>query len=265
MRYYFVQYWEKAEFPFHVVPKLAALRIAGGTIKVLYTLHVLFLFICGQNYGTWKFNQLGSSGLWVPRSFRYCKCYYYCRSFQGWCELFYFHFGPFFSGNAYYWWGLDISWFFTVDSVFIAGSWIMTLYNLCGWPRIALCGSEAQKQKYLPSLAQLNTIACWVSSSLFGHCMDPDALLISAPAILESLEMFFYTAGFNWAWLWKWCKFSENNSNKGPIHFLVVADWLLLLILSASEFLISPNIILLLCHWMVRWKEVGYLKAKSVG
>ncbi|RVW84946.1 Acyl-coenzyme A oxidase 4, peroxisomal [Vitis vinifera] len=27
------EYWEKAEFPFHVVPKLAALRIAGGTIK----------------------------------------------------------------------------------------------------------------------------------------------------------------------------------------------------------------------------------------
>ncbi|KAL9303811.1 hypothetical protein ACSQ67_021074 [Phaseolus vulgaris] len=26
---------------------------------------------------------------------------------------------------------------------------------------IALCGSEAQKQKYLPSLAQLHTIACW--------------------------------------------------------------------------------------------------------
>jgi acyl-CoA oxidase len=27
--------------------------------------------------------------------------------------------------------------------------------------RIALCGSEAQKEKYLPSLAQLNTVACW--------------------------------------------------------------------------------------------------------
>lgn len=31
----FVQYWEKAEFPFEIVPKLGALRIAGGSIKVL--------------------------------------------------------------------------------------------------------------------------------------------------------------------------------------------------------------------------------------
>ena len=28
------QYWEKAKFPFHVIPKLGALRITGGTIKV---------------------------------------------------------------------------------------------------------------------------------------------------------------------------------------------------------------------------------------
>ncbi|XP_021803873.1 acyl-coenzyme A oxidase 4, peroxisomal-like [Prunus avium] len=27
------EYWEKAEFPFHVIPKFGALRIAGGTIK----------------------------------------------------------------------------------------------------------------------------------------------------------------------------------------------------------------------------------------
>ncbi|KAF5206777.1 Acyl-coa dehydrogenase protein, partial [Thalictrum thalictroides] len=27
------EYWEKAEFPFHVIPKLADLRVAGGTIK----------------------------------------------------------------------------------------------------------------------------------------------------------------------------------------------------------------------------------------
>ena len=29
--------------------------------------------------------------------------------------------------------------------------------------RTALCGSEAQKQKYLPSLAQFKTVGCWVS------------------------------------------------------------------------------------------------------
>lgn len=30
-----VQYWEKAEFPFQIIPKLGALGIAGGTIKVI--------------------------------------------------------------------------------------------------------------------------------------------------------------------------------------------------------------------------------------
>jgi hypothetical protein len=28
------KYWEKAEFPFEVVPKLASLMVAGGTVKV---------------------------------------------------------------------------------------------------------------------------------------------------------------------------------------------------------------------------------------
>ncbi|RXH81834.1 hypothetical protein DVH24_036175 [Malus domestica] len=61
------EYWEKAEFPFQIIPKLGALRIAGGTIKC----------------------------------------------------------------------------------------------NISGLSRIALCGSEAQKQKYLPSLAEFKTVACW--------------------------------------------------------------------------------------------------------
>jgi len=30
-----LQYWEKAEFPFDAIPKLASLGVAGGTIKVL--------------------------------------------------------------------------------------------------------------------------------------------------------------------------------------------------------------------------------------
>ena len=29
----FLQYWERAEFPFHIIPKLGSLCIAGGTIK----------------------------------------------------------------------------------------------------------------------------------------------------------------------------------------------------------------------------------------
>ena len=30
----FFQYWEKAEFPFELVPKLAQLKVSGGTIQV---------------------------------------------------------------------------------------------------------------------------------------------------------------------------------------------------------------------------------------
>jgi len=29
----FTQYWEKAEFPFHITPKLGAMGVAGGSIK----------------------------------------------------------------------------------------------------------------------------------------------------------------------------------------------------------------------------------------
>ena len=66
MRYYFVQYWEKAEFPFHVVPKLAALRIAGGTIKVLYTLHVLFLLSVVKIMEHGSLISLGHQGYGCP-------------------------------------------------------------------------------------------------------------------------------------------------------------------------------------------------------
>ena len=38
----FFQYWEKAKFPFHVIPKLGALCVAGGTIKVLSTHSFLY-------------------------------------------------------------------------------------------------------------------------------------------------------------------------------------------------------------------------------
>lgn len=30
------EYWEKAEFPFHAIPKLATLGLAGGTTKKLH-------------------------------------------------------------------------------------------------------------------------------------------------------------------------------------------------------------------------------------
>jgi len=41
--------------------------------------------------------------------------------------------------------------------------------SFCFVWRTALCGSEAQKQKYLPSLAQLTTVGCWVSYSILRH------------------------------------------------------------------------------------------------
>lgn len=39
---------------------------------------------------------------------------------------------------------------------------ILFLGNIVVSVEIALCGSEDQKQKYLPSLAQFKTVACWV-------------------------------------------------------------------------------------------------------
>ncbi|XP_022746187.1 acyl-coenzyme A oxidase 4, peroxisomal-like isoform X4 [Durio zibethinus] len=93
------EYWEKAEFPFQVVPKLGALHIAGGTIK---------------GYGCPGLSLTGSA-IAIAEVARV---------------------------------DASISTFFLVHS---------SLAMLT----IALCGSEEQKQKYLPSLAQLKTIACW--------------------------------------------------------------------------------------------------------
>ncbi|KAM1307583.1 hypothetical protein ACFX2H_009818 [Malus domestica] len=41
---------------------------------------------------------------------------------------------------------------------------------------IALCGSEAQKQKYLPSLSEFKTVACWILKSVYLHVKgtEPD-------------------------------------------------------------------------------------------
>ncbi|XP_027350663.1 acyl-coenzyme A oxidase 4, peroxisomal isoform X1 [Abrus precatorius] len=93
------QYWEKAEFPFHVIPKLAALRIAGGTIK-----------------------GYGCPGLSI-------------------------------TANAVA--AAEVA---RVDA---SCSTFILVHSSLAMLTIALCGSEAQKQKYLPSLAQLQTIACW--------------------------------------------------------------------------------------------------------
>ncbi|KAK6245075.1 hypothetical protein QUC31_011484 [Theobroma cacao] len=93
------EYWEKAEFPFQIVPKLAALRIAGGTIK-----------------------GYGCPGLSI-------------------------------TGSA-----ISTAEVARVDA---SCSTFILVHSSLAMLTIALCGSEEQKQKYLPSLAQLKTIACW--------------------------------------------------------------------------------------------------------
>ncbi|XP_057983160.1 acyl-coenzyme A oxidase 4, peroxisomal-like isoform X2 [Malania oleifera] len=93
------QFWEKAEFPFHVIPKLSALRIAGGTIK-----------------------GYGCPGLSI-------------------------------TGTAIA--SAEIA---RVDA---SCSTFILVHSSLAMLTIALCGSETQKQKYLPSLAELNTVACW--------------------------------------------------------------------------------------------------------
>ncbi|KAK8600016.1 hypothetical protein V6N13_060185 [Hibiscus sabdariffa] len=93
------EYWEKAEFPFQIVPKLGALRIAGGTIK-----------------------GYGCPGLSLTAS----------------C--------------------IAISEVARVDA---SCSTFILVHSSLAMLTIALCGSEEQKHKYLPSLAQLKTVACW--------------------------------------------------------------------------------------------------------
>ncbi|KAK7256903.1 hypothetical protein RIF29_30477 [Crotalaria pallida] len=93
------EYWEKAKFPFQIIPKIASLHIAGGTIK---------------GYGCPGLSVTGSAVAAAEIARVDASC----------------------------------STFFLVHS---------SLAMLT----IALCGSEAQKQKYLPSLAQLQTVACW--------------------------------------------------------------------------------------------------------
>ncbi|KAK2656465.1 hypothetical protein Ddye_009517 [Dipteronia dyeriana] len=92
------KYWEKAEFPFHVVPKLSAMRISGGTIK-----------------------GYGCPGLSITAT------------------------------------AIGLAEIARVDASCSTFILVHSLTMLT----IALCGSEAHKQKYLPSLAQLTSIGCW--------------------------------------------------------------------------------------------------------
>nr|CAD1839826.1 unnamed protein product [Ananas comosus var. bracteatus] len=92
-------YWEKAEFPFHVIPKLAELGVAGGTVK---------------GYGCPGLSITGSAVALAEMARVDASC-----------------------------------------STFIL------VHSSLAMLTIALCGSEEQKQKYLPSLAKLQTVASW--------------------------------------------------------------------------------------------------------
>ncbi|KAL3618657.1 Acyl-coenzyme A oxidase 4, peroxisomal [Castilleja foliolosa] len=93
------KYWEKAEFPFEVIPKLGALRVAGGSIKGYGCPN---LSITANAIATAEVARVDAS-----------------------CSTF------------------------------------ILVHSSLAMLTIALCGSEAQKQKYLPSLSELKTVACW--------------------------------------------------------------------------------------------------------
>ncbi|KAB1224368.1 Acyl-coenzyme A oxidase 4, peroxisomal [Morella rubra] len=120
------EYWEKAKFPFQVIPKLGALRIAGGTIK---------------GYGCPGLSLTGSAIATAE-----------------------------------------------VARVDASCSTFILVHSSLAMLTIALCGSEAQKQKYLPSLAQLNTIACWgLTEPDYGS--DASALKTAATKGLDIREL----------------------------------------------------------------------------
>lgn len=93
------EYWEKAEFPFHVIPSLGSLGVAGGTIK---------------GYGCPGLSLTGSA--------------------------------------------IAMAELARVDA---SVSTFVLVHSSLAMLTIALCGSEMQKENYLPSLAKFDTVACW--------------------------------------------------------------------------------------------------------
>ncbi|KAK4724712.1 hypothetical protein R3W88_027491 [Solanum pinnatisectum] len=93
------KYWEKAEFPFEVIPKLGALHISGGTIK-----------------------GYGCPGLTV-------------------------------TGSA-----IALAEVARVDASCCT---FILVHSSLAMLTIGLLGSEMQRKKYLPSLAELSSISCW--------------------------------------------------------------------------------------------------------
>ncbi|MCD9637866.1 Acyl-coenzyme A oxidase 4, peroxisomal [Datura stramonium] len=116
------QYWEKAEFPFEVIPKLGALHISGGTIK---------------GYGCPGLSITGSAVALAEIARVNASC-----------------------------------------STFIL------VHSSSAMLTIGLCGSEMQKKKYLPSLAELSTIGSWgLTEPDYGS--DASALRTTARKVLN--------------------------------------------------------------------------------
>ncbi|PKA62434.1 Acyl-coenzyme A oxidase 4, peroxisomal [Apostasia shenzhenica] len=115
-----VEYWEKAEFPFHIIPKLSSLHVVGGIIK---------------GYGCPGLS-MTATAISVIEMAR-----------------------------------VDAS----LSSFIVAHSPLAML-------TIAKFGSETQKQKYLPSLAQLDTIACWALTEP-GYGNDASSLKATATKV----------------------------------------------------------------------------------
>ncbi|PON51135.1 Acyl-CoA oxidase [Parasponia andersonii] len=113
-------YWEKAEFPFHIIPKLAALRVAGGTIK---------------GYGCPGLSLTGS----VIATAEIARVDASCSTF-------------------------------------------ILVHSSLAMLTIALCGSERQKERYLPSLAQLKTVACWALTEP-GYGSDASSVATTATKV----------------------------------------------------------------------------------
>lgn len=93
------KYWERAEFPFEIVPELAKLKVAGGT---------------AEGYGCPGLSVVGSA--------------------------------------------IAMAEIARVDA---SCSTFMMVHTCLAMLTIAMCGSEEQKRRYLPSLARLDSIACW--------------------------------------------------------------------------------------------------------
>lgn len=158
-------------------------------------------------------------------------------------------------------------------------SWLSITFS--GLSRTALCGSEAQKQKYLPSLAELSTVACWVRCSVTGVAFTICIYIFLC--LCQGTQIFLSV----WYRLWlsptmevmqvPW-KQQQQRSRLSTFPsaslFLLMAVYCSFIFVTIS-FCVHSKLWLRSCIscyitsscviWIIRWKEVGYLTDKSAG